>query len=302
MKRKIFRRIIVMLLLVFAGVVVFKGQNTAAAYNGKWKVTRHLTTYYRAYSYFFRQHYLGRTVILGENSVEKSIVAWPDYLEWEKIQFDDSDIVSYSTQDEWLDIDSLWMIEDYADIEQVRFLRYIDEMYDGSDYCVDYIVILDKTHIVYGFCGGDYLLEPFQYCDPKVSEKDLNGTWKIAYLDSYENSYEGGFEEIEKEAPGRILQGTNFKAEDWLGKSVIVSEDEVRILETARQTVGIEVRKTGREDLEQEMDIHDGLSIYDDEILVCNIKCQDGEDIVCVPVNKNQMIMRIEEGWFMLEK
>ena len=170
MKRKIFRRIIVMLLLVFAGVVVFKGQNTAAAYNGKWKVTRHLTTYYRAYSYFFRQHYLGRTVILGENSVEKSIVAWPDYLEWEKIQFDDSDIVSYSTQDEWLDIDSLWMIEDYADIEQVRFLRYIDEMYDESDYCVDYIVILDKTHIVYGFCGGDYLLEPFQYCDPKVSE------------------------------------------------------------------------------------------------------------------------------------
>ena len=269
MKRKIFRRIIVMLLLVFAGVVVFKGQNTAAAYNGKWKVTRHLTTYYRAYSYFFRQHYLGRTVILGENSVEKSIVAWP---------------------------------EDYADIEQVRFLRYIDEMYDESDYCVDYIVILDKTHIVYGFCGGDYLLEPFQYCDPKVSEKDLNGTWKIAYLDSYENSYEGGFEEIEKEAPGRILQGTNFKAEDWLGKSVIVSEDEVRILETARQTVGIEVRKTGREDFEQEMDIHDGLSIYDDEILVCNIKCQDGEDIVCVPVNKNQMIMRIEEGWFMLEK
>ena len=130
----------------------------------------------------------------------------------------------------------------------------------------------------------------------------MNGTWKIAYLDSYENSYEGGFEEIEKEAPGRILQGTNFKAEDWLGKSVIVSEDEVRILETARQTVGIEVRKTGQEDFEQEMDIHDGLSIYDDEILVCNIKCQDGEDIVCVPVNKNQMIMRIEEGWFMLEK
>ena len=63
------------------------------------------------------------------------------------------------------------MIEDYADIEQVRFLRYIDEMYDESDYCVDYIVILDKTHIVYGFCGGDYLLEPFQYCDPKGEMK-----------------------------------------------------------------------------------------------------------------------------------
>lgn len=64
----------------------------------------------------------------------------------------------------------------------------------------------------------------------------------------------------------------------------------------------MESGKIRREDFEQEMDIHDGLSIYDDEILVCNIKCQNGEDIICVPVNENQMIMRIEEGWFMLEK
>lgn len=81
-----------------------------------------------------------------------------------------------------------------------------------------------------------------------------------------------------------------------------VSENEVRISETGYQTAGVESGKIRREDFEQEMNIHDGLSIYDDEILVCNIKCQNGEDIICVPVNENQMIMRIEEGWFMLEK
>ena len=171
MKRKIFRRIIVMLLLVFAGVVVFKAKILLrhTMENGRLHVISRRTIEHTV---------IFSTALFGKDSYswrkfrrKKSIVAWPDYLEWGKIQFDDSDIVSYSTQDEWLDIDSLWMIEDYADIEQVRFLRYIDEMYDESDYCVDYIVILDKTHIVYGFCGGDYLLEPFQYCDPKVSEK-----------------------------------------------------------------------------------------------------------------------------------
>lgn len=234
--------------------------------------------------------------------METSFGEWPSLLEWEKSQYDYSEVVSYSAEDEWFTNRIFWRIDEFADMEQARYLRYWDKMYDGSYYCIDYFVILDETHLAYGFRGGYYLLEPFQYCDPMVSEKDLNGTWKIAYLDSYENSYEGSYEEIEKEAPRSSLKGTDFNVEDWLGKSVTVSENEVRISETGYQTAGVESGKIRREDFEQEMDIHDGLSIYDDEILVCNIKCQNGEDIICVPVNENQMIMRIEEGWFMLEK
>ena len=234
--------------------------------------------------------------------MERSVGEWPEPLGWIKFQYDYSEVIPYSSEDKWFELNTFWSIDKFADMERVRFLRYWDKIYDGSYYCVDYFVILDETHLAYGYIGGYYLLERFQYCDPTVSEKNLNGTWEIAYLDSYENSYEGSYEEIEKEAPRSSLKGTDFNVEDWLGKSVTVSENEVRISETGYQTAGVESGKIRREDFEQKMDIHDGLSIYDDEILVCNIKCQNGEDIICVPVNENQMIMRIEEGWFMLEK
>lgn len=293
---------IVMLLLILGKIIGYTKKETVAAYEGKWKVTHQLTTYFRATSYFFPHHYLGRTIIIGQNSMERSIGQWPEPLGWIKYEFDDSEVVSYSAEDEWFTNRIFWRIDEFADMEQARYLRYWDKMYDGSYYCVDYFVILDETHLAYGYIGGYYLLEPFQYCDPTVSEKDLNGTWEIAYLDSYENSYEGSYEEIEKEAPRSSLKGTDFNVEDWLGKSVTVSENEVRISETGYQTAGMESGKIRREDFEQKMDIHDGLSIYDDEILVCNIKCQNGENIICVPVNENQMIMRIEEGCFMLEK
>ena len=43
------------------------------------------------------------------------------------------------------------------------------------------------------------MLEPFQYCDPMVSEKDLNGTWKIAYLrTAMRTPTKGSYEEIRK--------------------------------------------------------------------------------------------------------
>lgn len=293
---------IVMLLLILGKIIDYKKKEAVAAYDGKWKVTHQLTTYFRATSNFFPHHYLGRTIILSENSMERSVGEWPEPLGWIKFQYDYSEVIPYSSEDKWFELNTFWSIDKFADMERVRFLRYWDKIYDGSYYCVDYFVILDETHLAYGYIGGYYLLERFQYCDPMVSEKDLNGTWKIAYLDSYENSYEGSYEEIEKEAPRSSLKGTDFNVEDWLGKSVTVSENEVRISETGYQTAGIESGKIRREDFEQKMDIHDGLSIYDDEILVCNIKCQNGEDIICVPVNENQMIMRIEEGWFMLEK
>ena len=189
-----------MLLLILGKIIDYKKKEAVAAYDGKWKVTHQLTTYFRATSNFFPHHYLGRTIILSENSMERSVGEWPEPLGWIKFQYDYSEVIPYSSEDKWFELNTFWSIDKFADMERVRFLRYWDKIYDGSYYFVDYFVILDETHLAYGYIGGYYLLERFQYCDPTVSEKKLNGTWEIAYLDSYENSYEGSYEEIEKEA------------------------------------------------------------------------------------------------------
>ena len=81
-KRVIFIVIfIVMLLLILGKIIDYKKKEAVAAYDGKWKVTHQLTTYFRATSNFFPHHYLGRTIIISENSIEKSVLEWPDLLE-----------------------------------------------------------------------------------------------------------------------------------------------------------------------------------------------------------------------------
>ena len=90
---------------------------------------------------------------------------------WIKFQYDYSEVIPYSSEDKWFELNTFWSIDKFADMERVRFLRYWDKIYDGSYYCVDYFVILDETHLAYGYIGGYYLLERFQYCDPTVSEK-----------------------------------------------------------------------------------------------------------------------------------
>lgn len=158
-----------MLLLILGKIIDYKKKEAVAAYDGKWKVTHQLTTYFRAPSNFFPHHYLGRTIILSGNSMETSFGEWPSLLEWEKSQYDYSEVVSYSAEDEWFTNRIFWRIDEFADMEQARYLRYWDKMYDGSYYCIDYFVILDETHLAYGFRGGYYLLEPFQYCDPNIA-------------------------------------------------------------------------------------------------------------------------------------
>lgn len=85
-KRVIFIVIfIVMLLLILGKIIDYKKKEAVAAYDGKWKVTHQLTTYFRAPSNFFPHHYLGRTIILSGNSMETSFGEWPSLLEWEKV-------------------------------------------------------------------------------------------------------------------------------------------------------------------------------------------------------------------------
>ena len=51
---------IVTLLLILGKIIGYTKKETVAAYEGKWKVTHQLTTYFRATSYFFPHHYLGK--------------------------------------------------------------------------------------------------------------------------------------------------------------------------------------------------------------------------------------------------
>lgn len=284
--------------------------NTIAVYEGKWKVTQQLTKYSNTRTTFFSHHYLGRTVVLGETYVEKSILEWPYYLEWTKEEYDFAEVAWFSKNDPWVLGNVAEDFDKFVKSEKVQFIRYLNEGVDENVYCADKFIVLDNTHLAYSFIGGYYLLEPFQHCDPKINSSTLLGNWEITYLDSYEDSYEGGFEEIEEltkygsamRDQMSAITGTDFEADKWLGKTIYISEETLNISETSFQIKAIEEYRVLRENFEKEKGIHDGFSIYDDEINVCIIKSDNGEEVICVLVNEDHVIINIEQGWFMLTR
>lgn len=311
-KKKILIFVILVLLTFFViGVLLVQNApNAMAIYEGKWKVTQQLTEYTKARMTFFSQHYLGRTVILGETFMEKSISEWPYYLDWMKEEYDFSEVVWINKNDPWIQGNVAEDFEEFVESEEVQFIRYFNMGTDKNVYCANKLIVLDNTHLAYSFIGGYFLLEPFQHCDPETDSSDLLGNWEIIYLDSYEESYEGGFEEIEElkkygnamRQQMSILTGTDFAVDEWLGKTVDISEETLSISESSFQINKVEESRVSRENFEKEKGIHDGLSIYNDEINVCNIKCDNGEEVICVLINKDRMIIHIEQGWFMLAR
>ena len=187
-------------------------------YEGKWKVTALIDTYYKARTDFYPQHYLGRTVIIGDDTIETSTWYWPFELDWrierydyKKLLFGNYDSPWIRQHGNWLHIYQIWEDKTFP------FIVFESE----EDFYTNYVIILDQHHLAYKWMGGYYLLEPFAWCDADMGKDDIFGEWEIAFLDSYHSDYEGGFEEIEETRTTYHekmdeLNGSDFYAQDWL--------------------------------------------------------------------------------------
>ena len=279
-------------------------------YEGKWKVTQKVSEYSGAVSYFCPHHYLGRTLVLDEKSVEKSIWYWPFELEWKKEEFEEVEVASFNGEDPWVKSNiRIAEIENYIDAEEMQLIRYFKGEGE-TKYCALSLVVTKEGDLLYEWIGGYYLLEPFQYCESDVRFADLGGEWEISYLDSYDTTYQGSYEDIEmvKEAYNNArselnqLIGSDFRAEEWLGKRVQITPEYVVIQDLVYEISDIEEKTVRKKEFEQQYQIHDELSLYDEEIKVCMLKCNNAETLLVVLVSEEKVIVHIEQGWFMLSK
>lgn len=275
----------------------------ADLYEGKWKVTGLIDVYYRARSDYFPQHYLGRTVIIGDKTIETSIWYWPFELDWCREDYDYAKIAFYNYDSQWIrGYDNSELIYDIWGTQELPFVIFYSE--EGTH--INHVILLEKHKLAYHWMGGYYLLEPFSFCDENVEQEDIIGEWTISFLDSYDSDYEGGFVEIEEtkrtyEERMNELNGSDFYAQDWLGEKIAINEDSLIIGNQTIAITGFREEMVSREVFEEEWDIHDGLSIYDDIIKVVYIECSDGIIVPVVPVNEGKIIIQIELGWFVLE-
>lgn len=274
-------------------------------FEGKWKVTGIVAISHMAPIDCYSYHYLGRTVIIGDNSIETSIWYWPYELGWRTQEYDYAEIDYINYEDSWLHHNQDWVtVYDIWGEEYMPFIRFYSK---DAGRCVDHAVILDESHLAYGFPPGYYLLEPFSYGNPDLDRCSIMGEWQVAFLDSYDKSYEGGWKEIEEVRivyQERIdeLNGSDFYAENWLDKRIVIGSAELEIDSQTYTIRNIYEEKVAKKEFEGEWGIHDELSLYDDVLNVVFIECEDNYVFPVVLVDEQRVIVHIEQGWFMLNK
>lgn len=274
-------------------------------FEGKWKVTGIVAISCMSRTDYYSHHYLGRTVIIGDDSIETSIWYWPFELGWRTQEYDYAEIDYINYKDSWLQHDSNWgLVYDIWGEEYMPFIRFYQK---GEKTCVNHAVILDESHLVYNFPPGYYLLEPFSYGNSDLDRSSIMGEWQVTFLDSYDNSYEGGWKEIEEVRPTyqeRMdeLNGSDFYVENWLNKRIVIDSEKLEIDNQIYPVRSIYEEKVSKKEFEKEWGIHDGLSLYDDMLNVVFIECEDNYVFPVVLVDEQRVIIHIEQGWFMLNK
>lgn len=274
-------------------------------FEGKWKVTGIVAISQMSRTDYYSYHYLGRTVIIEDNSIETSIWYWPFELGWRTQEYDYAEIDYINYEDSWLQHNQDWVtVYDIWGEEYMPFIRFYSK--DEGGY-VNHAVILDEGHLAYDFPPGYYLLEPFSYGNPDLDRSSIMGEWQVAFLDSYDNSYEGGWREIEEVRSTyqeRIdeLNGSDFYAEDWLRKKIVIGSVELEIDNKTYSIRNIYEEKVSKKEFEEEWEIHDELSLYNDTLNVVFIECENNYVFPVVLVDEQRVIIHIEQGWFMLNK
>ena len=287
--------------------------NTVEQYYGKWKVVQYIPLNVTKVdlSYWRKEHYLGRTVEITENTYVKSIYYWPGELDAYAVSYDYCKVVDMNRNGDWItryERSLRWLDGDYFDDSIIRMLLFYQNGEDYPEICC--AVSKNNDYLIVSWLSGRYLLERYDEQAHDVTIENIYGDWEITRLDSYDSTYEGNVKDTEFETKEWIEEWTEhlnlseFYAPDWFDKKVNITTDYLEVESYINgQITKIQSQVVNKEAFEQEQGIHDGLSLDNEELVVYQIYYGDADNVLTVvPVNKNKIIIHIEMGWFVLEK
>ncbi len=172
-------------------------------------------------------------------------------------------------------------------------------------------VVTEEGEVLCWYLFDIYYMERYREAVTDMREEELYGEWKVRRLVSYQDGWRGR---------NRWFGGTGYREEDggffypesYLGNTVIIREDGTELydgsgglpdrLGTGGYTSAI-VDKYG---YQNEKGIHDELGLTNEEIQVFtgNIR-EPGNSILdgeIVAVSRTEVIIKIYQGWYLLEK
>lgn len=264
---------------------------------GKWKVVRVVYQAKGGYGELPLGNEIGRSFCISENTIkdsksyneamlEKQICYNMDVLYCEENEFDVSngDIMrDFQIRNN--------IILSYAGITDTIISEYTfyaksdnikdNELYYALEMTVFPYQTDNKGLLVMQFPYGSYILQRY-----KKQEKieDLQGTWMVEELVSRGRREETGIDFIKMY--GKVYEVSNHK--------LIYGGNTYEISYTKK------IVKT--EEFEQENYINEGLGIENKQIEVFHIKINNEYETDVIPINNNEMIVKIDEQWFCLKR
>lgn len=289
------------------------GKKTETILEGQWKVTDYLTSADNIPPDEYYEDFLGRSIVIEPNRIIKSFERWGDGSRFSRLEGDA--VSQYRT----------------VDVERIKGDVYGDGLgeewhrkYAGQDVLVitygtgeltgrdagDVFVITEDGRTLCRHLGSLYYMERYREAETGVKRKELYGEWKVARLVSYRDGWKG--------RNGRSLwvkyreeDGAYFYPADYLGDTVIIRENGMDLYEGGKLLEHLEVEKYVSREVDKygyqnEKGIHDELGLTNEKIQVWsgipeNLSCAvlDGE---IVAVSESEVITRIYQGWYLLEK
>ena len=275
---------------------------------GQWKVTDYLASWDMAAADDYYEHFLGRSIMIEPNRIIRSFGCWDDEPEDVVTQYRtvEVEIVNGGTYGSRLE--GGWH-QKYAEqeIAVVTFSMPESSQWNNSGT----FVVTEDGETLCWYQGDIYYMEKYREAVTDMGEEELYGEWKVKRLVSYQDGWRGR---------NGLFYGTRYREENggcfypesYLGDSVLIREDGMELygsgggLLDSIRTDGYTSGMADKYDYQNGKGIHDELGLTNEEIQVFagNTPAPDGAvlDGEIVAVSRTEVIMKIYQGWYLLEK
>ena len=174
--------------------------------------------------------------------------------------------------------------------------------------------VTEDKEVLCAYWDKIYYIERFKNAETDLNIDQLYGEWKVKRLVSYQDGWKGNNELWQWSGfPRRYTEeeGANFYPVDYIGNTIAISSNSIEIYDAEKLLERHVVSNFNsniidKYEYQNKKRIHDELGITNEEIQVITGDMIDSSGILLdgeiVVVNESEVIVKIYQGWYLLEK
>ena len=285
-----------------------KNKDEGINLEGQWKVTDYLASWDMTVAYDYYEDFLGRSIIIEPNRIIKSFGCGYDEQEDVVSQYRTVEMETVNGGTYGSRMGKEWYRR-YAEqnITVVTFKMPESAQWNASST----FVVTEEGEVLCQYLGDFYYMERYREAVTDLREEELYGEWKVRRLVSYQDGWRGR---------NGLFYGTEYREEDggyfypesYLGNTVCIRKDGIKIYNSdgslldSLATDGYAPYIVDKYDYQNRKGIHDELGLTNEEIQVFAGNIREPEDTILdgeiVAVSRTEVIIKIYQGWYLLER